>query len=147
MSSPTYYEYQMNNEEDTGVTDAFSGPEIERIEDQRYTAMLNKDVDRLNRVLHGKLLYADSSGNKHTKTSYIAGLTRHEFGYRRVTRSDQILTLQSPLALVFNFFSTSLNLRNRPAELLDRALGVWIHENSSWQLIPVQSSAAPTSTK
>jgi hypothetical protein len=35
----------------TSVTNTFSESEIERMEDLRYTAMLNKDVDTLNRVL------------------------------------------------------------------------------------------------
>ena len=37
------------------MTGAFNESEIERMEDLRYTAMLNKDVDTLNRVLRDKL--------------------------------------------------------------------------------------------
>jgi hypothetical protein len=40
-----------SNGEDTSVTNTFSESEIELMEDLRYTAMLNKDVDTLNRVL------------------------------------------------------------------------------------------------
>ena len=107
------------------MTGAFNESEIERMEDWRYTAMLNKDADTLNRVLHDNLLYAHSSGDKHTKTSYIAGLAEEEFGYRRIECSNRIITLQGPLAWVFNFLSISLNLGNRPVELLNRALAVW----------------------
>jgi hypothetical protein len=68
------------------------------MEEPRYTAMLNKDVDTLNCVLHDKPLYVHSSGDKHT-------------------------------------------------EICNRALAVWIHENSPWQLNALQSSAYPSSLK
>ena len=64
------------------------------MEELRYTAMLNKDLETLNRVLHDKLLYLHSSGDKHTKASYVAGLTANEFGYRQIKRSKQTITLQ-----------------------------------------------------
>ena len=41
----------MNKEDETSVTDSSNESGIERIEDLRYTAMLNKDVDTLNRAL------------------------------------------------------------------------------------------------
>jgi hypothetical protein len=41
----------MNKEEDTSVTDTSNESEIEFMEDLRNTAMLNKGVDTLNRVL------------------------------------------------------------------------------------------------
>jgi Domain of unknown function (DUF4440) len=88
---------------DTSVTNTFSKSEIERMEELRYTAMLNKDLETLNRVLHDKLLYLHSSGDKHTKASYVAGLTANEFGYRRIKRSKQTITLQGPLL----WYSTS----------------------------------------
>ena len=85
------------------MTNTFSKSEIERMEELRYTAMLNKDLETLNRVLHDKLLYLHSSGDKHTKASYVAGLTANEFGYRRIKRSKQTITLQGPLL----WYSTS----------------------------------------
>jgi Domain of unknown function (DUF4440) len=129
------------------VTNIFSESEIERMEDLRYTAMLNQDGETLNRVLHDKLLYVHSSGDKHTKTTYIAGLTDGVWDYQRIEHSNQTITLQGPLALVFNFLSISLNLRGKPVELRNRALAVWIHDNGSWQLIAVQSSADASSLK
>jgi hypothetical protein len=41
----------VNKEEDISVTDSSNESGIERMEDLRYTAMLNKDVDTLNRAL------------------------------------------------------------------------------------------------
>ena len=41
----------MNKEDETSVTDSSNESETERMEDLRYTAMLNKDVNTLNRAL------------------------------------------------------------------------------------------------
>jgi len=53
---------------------SFKEAEIERLEDLRYSAMVNKDIEALNRLLHDKLIYVHSSGDEHTKAVYLAGL-------------------------------------------------------------------------
>ena len=48
--------------------------DIERLEDERYDAMLSKNVTALDRLLHEDLLYVHSSGVADSKGSYLAGL-------------------------------------------------------------------------
>ena len=48
--------------------------DIERLEDERYQAMLDKDAPTLERLLHPDLVYMHSSGVADSKESYINGL-------------------------------------------------------------------------
>jgi hypothetical protein len=47
---------------------------IRNLEDSRYAAMLAKDIDTLNFLLHDDLTYVHSTGDIDTKQSYMAGL-------------------------------------------------------------------------
>ena len=122
------------------TTDAVTA-EITRLEDQRYAAMLGKDTDALERLLHHDLVYMHSSGVADTKTSYIAGLREGVWDYSRIDRDDQTIRIAGPLALVFNRISISIAIRGVRKELKNRALAVWSRDAGSWQLIVLQSSA------
>ena len=75
---------------------------IERLEDERYAAMLAKDVAVLQRLLHPDLVYMHSSGVADSKASYIEGLGNGAWDYRRIDRSDQTIRVHDGVAFVFN---------------------------------------------
>jgi ketosteroid isomerase-like protein len=116
---------------------------IERLEDERYAAMLDKDIAALDRLLHPDLVYMHSSGVADSKTSYIAGLRDRVWDYSAIERSDQTVKLHGSLALVFNRLKISLAVRGVPKTLDNRALAVWTSADGSWRLIALQSGMAP----
>ena len=117
---------------------------IERLEDERYAAMLGKDVAGLDRLLHTDLVYMHSSGIADNKASYIEGLGNATWDYKRIERSDQTVRVHGGLGLVFNRISISIVVRGIPKELDNRALAVWVADGSTWTLIALQSGAVPT---
>jgi hypothetical protein len=117
--------------------------EIERLEDQRYAAMLGKDVAALERLLHAELIYMHSSGVSDTKASYTAGLADGVWDYKRIERTNQTIKVRRGLALVFNRLSISIVVRGVPKELDNRALAVWVGDEAGWSLIALQSGAIP----
>lgn len=116
---------------------------IERLEDERYAAMLGKDGGALERLLHADLVYMHSSGVSDSKASYIAGLGDGTWDYKRIERSDQSVRVHGGLALVFNRISISIVIRGVPKELDNRALAVWVSDDATWSLIGLQSGAIP----
>ena len=120
---------------------------IERLEDERYAAMLAKDVEALDRLLHDDLVYMHSSGVADTKASYIAGVRDRVWDYRRIDRSEQTIRVHETLALVFNRLSISIAVRGEPKELDNWALAVWVPSGGSWQLLALQSGAIPMPTR
>ena len=104
---------------------------IEQLEDERYAAMLGKDVGALERLLHPELVYMHSSGVADGKSSYIEGLGNATWDYRRIDRSDQIVRVHGGLALVFNRIRISMMVRGVPKELDNRALAVWVAVNGT----------------
>jgi ketosteroid isomerase-like protein len=113
--------------------------DIARLEDERYAAMLAKDIATLERLLHPDLVYMHSSGVADGKASYIAGVRERVWDYQRIDRSDQTVRLHGALALVFNRLKISLTVRGVAKNLDNRALAVWVAEEGAWRLIALQS--------
>jgi ketosteroid isomerase-like protein len=121
-----------------------SPPDIQRLEDERYAAMLGKDVAALERLLHPDLVYMHSSGIADTKASYIAGVRDGVWTYHRIERSDQTVLRHGTLALVFHALKMDISVRGAPKSLNNRALAVWVADEAGvWRLIAVQSGIAP----
>jgi ketosteroid isomerase-like protein len=116
---------------------------IEELENARYAAMLSRDTDALDRLLHERLLHVHSTGNQHTKAAYLAGLKNEDWTYQQIDRSQQNIILQGEVALVFNHLFLRLELKGKNIELRNRALSVWIHEQGSWQLLAMHSGIEP----
>ena len=117
--------------------------DIARLEDERYAAMLGKDIDALERLLHPKLVYMHSSGVADSKASYIAGMRERVWDYTSIERSDQTVRLHGALALVFNRLKIGLTVRGVAKSLDNRALAVWLAEEGAWRLIALQSGTVP----
>ena len=117
--------------------------DIERLEDERYAAMLAKDVAALERLLHPDLVYMHSSGVSDSKASYMAGVRDRLWDYHRIARSEQTVRCNGPLALVFNRLKIDLAVRGVEKSLDNRALAVWVAEGGAWRLIALQSGMVP----
>jgi ketosteroid isomerase-like protein len=120
---------------------------IAHLEDQRYAAMQQKDIARLDELLHEDLRYVHSSGDIDTKSSYLDGLANGVWTYGTTTRSEQTVRATSSVALVFNRLQVDLIARGQPKKLDNLALAVWVYEGARWQLVAVQSGVRQPSAK
>jgi ketosteroid isomerase-like protein len=117
--------------------------EIVLLEDERYAAMLAKDVATLERLLDDDLVYMHSSGVADSKASYLAGLREGVWDYLKIGRSEQSVKVSGDTALVFNRLAISIKVRGVQKELDNRALAVWVRRGGAWRLLALQSGAVP----
>ena len=117
--------------------------DIQKLEDERYAAMLAKDVRTLERLLDAELVYMHSSGVADSKESYIRGLRDGVWDYQRIGRSEQTVKVSGDTALVFNRLAISIKVRGVQKEMDNRALAVWVRRDGAWRLIALQSGAMP----
>lgn len=117
--------------------------EILRLEDERYAAMLAKDIRALERLLDEQLVYMHSSGIADTKESYIRGLRDGVWDYQRIDRTEQTVKVSGDTALVFNRLAISIKVRGEQKALDNRALAVWLRRDGAWRLLALQSGAVP----
>ncbi len=120
---------------------------IRKLEDERYAAMLHRDVATLDRLLHDDLVYVHSNGAADMKATYVAGLRDGVLEYRRIERSDVTVKVYPHAALVFSRNSMSVTVRGQAREVEARMLAVWTRLGETWQVIGVQSAAVPPDPK
>jgi ketosteroid isomerase-like protein len=117
--------------------------EIERLEDERYAAMLARDLKTLERLLDEQLVYMHSSGVADSKRSYLTGLREGVWDYQRIARTEQSVKVSGDTALVFNRLAISIKVRGVQKDLDNRALAVWTRREGAWRLLALQSGAVP----
>ena len=122
------------------MTDAAHAPEarIQQLEDERYQAMLDGDVETLDRLLSARLSYTHSSGDRDTKESYLQKVRDGYFVYRSVTHPVDRIEVLAGAALVIGEMHASAQIGGRAAELDSRALAVWAEAGGDWTLIAYQ---------
>jgi ketosteroid isomerase-like protein len=114
---------------------------IQKLEGERYAAMLQRDVATLDRLLHDDLVYVHLNGTADTKASYVARLRDGVMEYRHVERSDVTVKVHPHAALVFCRLSMSVMVRGDLREVEARTLVVWTRLGEIWRVIGVHSGA------
>ncbi|CAG4889841.1 nuclear transport factor 2 family protein [Paraburkholderia saeva] len=116
---------------------------VRQLEDERYAAMLGKDIAVLDRLLDDKLVYMHSTGVADTKSSYIEGLRTGVWDYRSIDRTEMRYQVDGDIVLVFGKLAISMITRGVHKAFESRALAVWVRKPDGWHLLAVQSGAIP----
>lgn len=111
------------------------------LDDERYHAMLAKDVAKLEELLDPRLRYTHSNGVVDTKDSYLKGLKEGVWDYKAISREDQTIIPLGDAALVFNHLQIDLVVRGTAKKVDSLALAVWSRSDGPWRLVAVQSGS------
>ena len=122
------------------MTDATPAQEarIRQLEDERYQAMLDGDVETLGRLLSARLSYTHSNGDRDSRESYLQKVRDGYFVYRSVEHPVDRIEILAGAALVIGEMRASAEIDGRPAEISSRALAVWAQDGEDWTLIAYQ---------
>jgi ketosteroid isomerase-like protein len=111
---------------------------IRQLEDERYRAMLDGDIETLGRLLSDRLSYTHSNGDRDSKESYLQKVRDGYFVYRSVAHPVDRIEVLPGAALVIGEMHASAEVGGRLAEIRSRALAVWAQEGEDWALIAYQ---------
>ncbi|SCX72529.1 nuclear transport factor 2 family protein [Variovorax sp. EL159] len=116
---------------------------IRQLDDERYAAMVAKDVDSLEKLLDDKLIYMHSSGVADTKATYIEGLSTGVWDYHGIDREELRHQIDGDVALMFSRLFIRMTNRGTYKEFGSHALAVWVKKSGIWRLLAVQSGGLP----
>lgn len=116
---------------------------VQKLEEQRYAAMLAADVATLDKLLDDALTYMHSSGVVDTKASYIAGVRDKVWEYKAISRENERVVIRSSCALVFCRLQIDLLVRGAPKKVDSNALAVWVQDGEQTRLVAVHSAGIP----
>lgn len=117
--------------------------EVLALEEQRWTAQINEDLDALGELLSDELRYTHSNTIVDTKASYIDAIANKKFDYRQADRTDTDVQIVGDAALVTGRADIQVVAGGRELELAARYSVVWVNRGERWQLLVWQSTPVP----
>jgi ketosteroid isomerase-like protein len=120
--------------------------EIEALEERRWKAQLDADLDTLEELLADELSYTHSNGVVDTKRSYIDAIDTKIFDYRRADRSDVAVSVLGDTAMVTGRVAMHVvaNKGERSVDLDSRYSAIWIRRDGNWRFLCWQSTSIPS---
>lgn len=114
-------------------------PEYERLkalDQQRFTAQINKDSLTLNALLADDLIYTHSNGVAETKPQYIRGILSGKWDYRTTEVESTTVRLFGPTAILTGRVRMTVLLDGKPTPLYMAYTDVWHRTGRKrWQLV------------
>jgi uncharacterized protein (TIGR02246 family) len=110
--------------------------EIRAVERQLQQAMVNNDVQALERLLHDDLVFIDVEGNVQGKRDDIES---HASGAMVQTAvefvEEPVMQIHGETAVVAVKAHVHVQLQGNPVEALCRYLRIWLFQDERWQII------------
>ena len=120
-----------------------SEKEILGLEDQRFGAMIARDLAALDKLTHDQLLYTHSSGVTDTKASWLESIKAGKAKYKSVSCSDRKVRFFGEIALVNGKAALEVDINGQPKSLKLFFLNAWARTPQGWKFVAWQSCPQP----
>jgi hypothetical protein len=111
-------------------------------ENQRYTALIQRDVTKLRSLLADDLIYIHSSGSAHNKEEYLQAFERGEYIYHGFDREGvEVPQLTPGSALMSGFITIKVTVRGEDKTLKSLFTNTWRQTEAGWQMVSWQSTS------
>lgn len=117
--------------------------EIGRLEEVRYRAMLEGDLDTLAPLLSERLRYVHSRGGVDTKADFLGKLRDGGLIYHSLHHPVERVTVLEGAVLVAGHMSGEATLNGHRGKLNNSCLVVWAREGEGWALVAYQPTPLP----
>lgn len=112
---------------------------IRQLEERRYAAMRQADVDVLDDLLSAHLIYSHSFGDRDSKSSYLDKVRRGVFRYEQVSHVEESIVVVNKTALVAGTMSAIATVNGSRRTLNNASLAVWSQDREgAWLLVAYQ---------
>ena len=116
---------------------------IIELDKKRMTAMAQKDVATLKKVLCKGLVYTHSSGRLDTKQSLIEGMESGSTVYTSMEPSDVKAQDLGNAVVLTGVAAISVNSKGKPNSFRVRFTDVYENQNGTWRMVTWQSTKLP----
>lgn len=114
------------------------------LEQGRREAMLNADIDALQRLLAEDLVYVHSTGHVDSKLSYIGHIQRGDLRYRQLAMEGLTVRIVGPVALVHGQMRAQIEVQGQAHSMRSLFFTVWsAQDDGVWQLRSHQGTPRP----
>ena len=125
------------------LSDTLSTSEINDLEDRRYAAMVDADLDALDELLSDDVMYAHSDATVDSKASYLEVLRTGKLVYHSLEHTTDAVITRPGMAIVSGTMSGSIRMNGVARTLNSRVVAVWVAEDGQWRLAAFQPTPIP----
>ncbi|MBV9012428.1 MAG: nuclear transport factor 2 family protein [Pseudonocardiales bacterium] len=117
---------------------------IRALEQQRFCAMRDSDVDVLDALYTDEMLYTHSNATRDTKASLLAKIRNQELRCTDVIHypEDDVVVIGDTAVAAGQVIGT-VYVNGAPFKQCNRALAVWTRQCGRWRMIAYQSTPIP----
>jgi ketosteroid isomerase-like protein len=117
--------------------------QIRALEQRRYQAMTDGDVDTLDELFSADLVYTHSDATSDSKQSYLDRLTNGYFKYGSISHPETGIVVHGDCVLVIGDMRGEVEIDGKLRVLNSASLSVWVREDDSWVLLAFQPTKYP----
>jgi ketosteroid isomerase-like protein len=114
--------------------------DIDRVEDQRYQAMIDGNWEAFGNMLADEFQYHQPSGKVSDKKTYIAFAASGEIKIKKAERYDVKIHEYGDTATAMGSTRLDVEIKGEPRKIELRYLNVWVKRDGRWQLAARQSA-------
>lgn len=119
--------------------------EILALEDRRYRAVLDGDLEAFRSYCHPALVYTHSDGTRDSVASYLEKVRSGFYVYHRIDHPTDDVLVSGDTAIVVGEMNASITANGKDKDLVNNCIAVWVRENGSWLLLAYQPTPRPAS--
>ena len=116
--------------------------EIRSLEDRRYRAVVDADIDTLDSLLHDRLSYSHSTGAVEGKAQMLQRVGTGYYDYRWIEHNISDVVVHRRTALVLQNMRAEVVVDGQLRQLSAASLAVWVRDQS-WELLAYQPTPVP----
>ncbi len=125
------------------LSDTLSTSQINDLEDRRYAAMVDADLDALDELLSDDVRYAHSDATVDSKASYLELLRNGTLVYHSLEHRTETVVSRPGVVVVGGTMSGSIHMHGAAKTLNSRVAAVWVAEGDRWRLLAFQPTRVP----
>lgn len=114
---------------------------IASLENQRYQAMQQGDLDSFKRLAHPELVYVHSNGVQDDLSRYLHKCHNGLYHYHRIDHAVHDVRVYGDIALAFGHMSADIVSHGVAKSLNNQTLSVWTKTGERWQLLAYQPTS------
>ncbi len=122
------------HEEERAVLDA---------EDRRYRAMIDADLETMDRLVADEVSSAHSSGVRDTKAEYFEKVRSGYYDYHSIDHPVERVEVVGDTAIVVGRMTADLDVDGTGKTIDSLALAVWTKDGGEWRLLAYAPTRLP----
>ena len=113
-------------------------------ENRRYQAMIDADMETLDRLCADEVSYAHSSGARDTKAEYFEKVRSGYYDYHSIDHPVERVEVLGDTAIVVGRMTADLSVQGTRKTIDNLALAVWAKDGGEWRLLAYAPTPLPS---